>query len=57
MDSGIIVSNAGVLSDEPVFRRTLPSKSLTDYMEQARTLDEFFDDFSGVTRIEAPDGN
>lgn len=29
---------------------SLPFKSLTDYLEHGRTLDEFIDDFPGATR-------
>ncbi len=51
MSSSIIVSNPEILSGEPVFRGTrVPFKSLTDYLEHGRTLDEFLDDFPGVTR-------
>ena len=47
----IIVRNPEVLSGEPVFRGTrVPFKSLTDYLEHGRTLDEFLQDFPGVTR-------
>jgi uncharacterized protein (DUF433 family) len=47
----VIVCNPGVLSGEPVFRGTrVPFKSLTDYLEHGRTLDEFLEDFPGVTR-------
>lgn len=49
--SSIIVRNPEVLSGEPVFRGTrVPFKSLTDYLEHGRTLDEFLEDFPGVTR-------
>jgi uncharacterized protein (DUF433 family) len=49
--SNVIVCNSGILSGEPVFRGTrVPFKSLTDYLEHGRTLDEFLDDFPGVTR-------
>jgi uncharacterized protein (DUF433 family) len=49
--STIIVRNPEVLSGEPVFRGTrVPFKSLTDYLEHGRTLDEFLEDFPGVTR-------
>jgi uncharacterized protein (DUF433 family) len=49
--SNVIVSNPEVLSGEPIFRGTrVPFKSLTDYLEHGRTLDEFLDDFPGVTR-------
>jgi len=49
--STIIIRNPEVLSGEPVFRGTrVPFKSLTDYLEHGRTLDEFLDDFPSVTR-------
>jgi len=49
--SNIIISDPGILRGEPVFRGTrIPFKSLTDYPEHGRTLDEFLDDFPGVTR-------
>ncbi|HEX7285765.1 MAG TPA: DUF433 domain-containing protein [Candidatus Angelobacter sp.] len=51
MGSNIIVRDPAVLSGEPVFRGTrVPFKSLTDYLEHGRTLDEFLEDFPGVTR-------
>jgi len=49
--SPIIIRDPAVLSGEPVFRGTrVPFKSLTDYLEHGRTLDEFLEDFPGVTR-------
>jgi uncharacterized protein (DUF433 family) len=49
--SEIIVRDPSILSGEPVFRGTrVPFRSLTDYLEHGRTLDEFLDDFPGVTR-------
>jgi uncharacterized protein (DUF433 family) len=49
--SNIVVRNPEVLSGEPVFRGTrVPFKSLTDYLEHGWTLDEFLEDFPGVTR-------
>jgi uncharacterized protein (DUF433 family) len=52
--SSIIVSNPAILSGEPVFRGTrVPFKSLTDYLEHGRTLDEFLEDFPGVSRSDA----
>jgi uncharacterized protein (DUF433 family) len=54
MASNIIVRTPYVLSGEPVFRGTrVPFKSLTDYLEHGRTLDEFLEDFPGVTRAAA----
>jgi uncharacterized protein (DUF433 family) len=50
----VIVKNPAVLSGEPVFRGTrVPFKSLTDYLEHGRSLDEFLDDFPGVSRQDA----
>jgi uncharacterized protein (DUF433 family) len=52
--SNTIVRNPAILSGEPVFRGTrVPFKSLTDYLEHGHTLDEFLDDFPGVTRTAA----
>lgn len=49
--STVIVRDPAVLSGEPVFRGTrVPFKSLTDYLEHGHTLDEFLDDFPGVSR-------
>jgi uncharacterized protein (DUF433 family) len=47
----VIITNPRILSGEPVFRGTrVPFKSLTDYLEHGRTLDEFLEDFPGVSR-------
>jgi len=52
--SNTIVRDPAILSGEPVFRGTrVPFKSLTDYLEHGHTLDEFLDDFPGVTRAAA----
>jgi uncharacterized protein (DUF433 family) len=52
--SNTIVRDPAILSGEPFFRGTrVPFKSLTDYLEHGRTLEEFLDDFSGVTRTAA----
>jgi uncharacterized protein (DUF433 family) len=49
--ANIVVRDPAILSGEPVFRGTrVPFKSLTDYLEHGHTLDEFLDDFPGVTR-------
>jgi uncharacterized protein (DUF433 family) len=51
LDAQVIVRDPAILSGEPVFRGTrVPFKSLTDYLEHGRTLDEFLEDFPGVTR-------
>jgi len=48
--SNTIVRDPAILSGEPVFRGTrVPFKSLTDYLEHGHTLEEFLDDFPGVT--------
>jgi len=52
--SNTIVRDPAILSGEPVFRGTrVPFKSLTDYLEHGHTLEEFLDDFPGVTRAAA----
>ncbi|MCU1221082.1 MAG: hypothetical protein JWN42_2279 [Candidatus Angelobacter sp.] len=52
--SNIIVRDSAILSGEPVFRGTrVPFKSLTDYLEHGHSLDDFLDDFPGVTRAAA----
>jgi uncharacterized protein (DUF433 family) len=49
--SHTVVSDPAILSGEPVFRGTrVPFKSLIDYLEHGHTLDEFLEDFPGVTR-------
>jgi uncharacterized protein (DUF433 family) len=54
MATSVIVRNPGILSGEPIFRGTrVPFKSLTDYIEHGRTLNEFLEDFPSVTRAEA----
>jgi uncharacterized protein (DUF433 family) len=54
MATSVIVRNAAILSGEPIFRGTrVPFKSLTDYIEHGRTLNEFLEDFPSVTREEA----
>ena len=50
----IIVKNPAILSGEPVFRGTrVPFKSLTDYLEHGRSLNDFLEDFPGVSREDA----
>ena len=51
MSTSAIVRDPAILSGEPVFRGTrVPFKSLTDYLEHGRTMDDFLADFPGVTR-------
>lgn len=50
----VIATNPGILGGEPVFRGTrVPFKSLTDYLERGRRLNEFLEDFPGVSREDA----
>ncbi len=46
-----IVRDPAILSGEPVFHGTrVPFKSLTDYLEHGRSLNEFLEDFPSVSR-------
>jgi uncharacterized protein (DUF433 family) len=50
----VIIKNPAILSGEPVFRGTrVPFKSLTDYLEHDRSLNEFLEDFPSVCREDA----
>lgn len=50
----VIIRNSRILSGEPVFRGTrVPFKSLTDYLAHGRSLNEFLEDFPGVTPQDA----
>ena len=43
-----------ILSGTPVFVGTrVPAKTLFDYLQGGHTIDEFLDDFPGVTREQA----
>ena len=54
MDDRVIIRNPAILSGEPVFRGTrVPFKSLTDYLEHGRSLNDFLEDFPGVSREDA----
>ena len=54
MDDAVIIRNPAILSGEPVFRGTrVPFKSLTDYLEHGRSLNDFLEDFPGVSREDA----
>jgi len=47
----VIVQDPEVLSGEPVFRGTrVPFQALLDYLEGGDTLDEFLEQFPGVSR-------
>ena len=50
----VIHSDPEILGGTPVFIGTrVPVRTLLDYLEAGRTLDEFLDDFSSVTRKQA----
>jgi uncharacterized protein (DUF433 family) len=50
----VIHSDPEVLGGTPVFVGTrVPLKNLTDYLSAGHPLDEFLDDFPGVTREQA----
>jgi len=47
----VIVRDPEVMGGTPCFRGTrVPFKNLLDYLEGGETLDEFLEDFPGVTR-------
>jgi uncharacterized protein (DUF433 family) len=50
----IIHSDPGIMSGTPVFVGTrVPVKNLFDYIEAGDTLDEFLEDFPGVSKKQA----
>jgi uncharacterized protein (DUF433 family) len=50
----VIVQDPEVLSGKPVFRRTrVPFQALLDYLESGDTLDQFLDQFPGVSHATA----
>ena len=50
----VIVQNPEVLGGEPVFRGTrVPFQALLDYLEGGDTLDQFLEQFPGVSRKDA----
>jgi uncharacterized protein (DUF433 family) len=49
-----IISSPGRLGGEPVFKGTrVPVRSLFDHLRDGVSLDEFLQDFEGVTRPQA----
>jgi uncharacterized protein (DUF433 family) len=47
----VIVQDPEIHSGEPVFRGTrVPFQTLLDYLEGGETLDDFLEQFPGVTR-------
>ena len=50
----VIIQDPEILSGEPVFRGTrVPFQALLDYLEGGDTLDEFLEQYPGVTREQA----
>ena len=50
----VIIQDPEILSGEPVFRGTrVPFQTLLDYLEGGDTLDEFLEQYPGVTREQA----
>ena len=50
----VFIQDPEILSGEPVFRGTrVPFQTLLDYLEGGDTLDEFLEQYPGVTREQA----
>jgi uncharacterized protein (DUF433 family) len=50
----VIVQDPEILSGQPVFRGTrVPFQNLLEYLEAGDTLDDFLEQFPGVTREQA----
>jgi len=50
----VIIQDPDILSGEPVFRGTrVPFQALLDYLEGGDTLDDFLEQYPGVTREQA----
>ena len=50
----VIIQDPDILSGEPVFRGTrVPFQTLLDYLEGGDTLDEFLNQYPGVSREQA----
>lgn len=50
----VIVRDPDILSGQPVFRGTrVPFQALLDYLEGGDTLDEFLNQYPGVSRAKA----
>ena len=50
----VIVQDPEILSGEPVFRGTrVPFQTRLDYLEGGETLDEFLEQYPGVSREQA----
>jgi uncharacterized protein (DUF433 family) len=54
LPDSVIIQDPEIHSDEPVFRGTrVPFQTLLDYLEGGETLDEFLEQYPGVTRAQA----
>jgi uncharacterized protein (DUF433 family) len=50
----VIVQDPEIYSGEPVFRGTrVPFQTLLDYLEDGDTLDQFLEQYPGVSRCDA----
>jgi uncharacterized protein (DUF433 family) len=53
MNERVVVQDPEILSGTPVFAGTrVPVRNLLDYLEGGYTLDEFLEDFPGVTKAQ-----
>lgn len=53
LNESVVVQNPEILRGTPVFAGTrVPVRNLLDYVEGGYTLDEFLDDFPGVTKAQ-----
>jgi len=54
VSENVIIKDPNILGGEPVFRGTrVPFQTLLDYLEGGETLDEFLEQFPGVSRENA----
>jgi len=54
MDNNVVHSDVDILSGTPVFVGTrVPARSLSDYLADGHSLDEFLEDFPTVRREQA----
>ena len=54
VSNSVIVQDPEIHSGEPVFRTTrVPFQTLLDYLEGGETLDEFLEQYPGVSRENA----
>ena len=54
LSDSVIIQDPEIHSGEPVFRGTrVPFQTLLDYLEGGETLDEFLEQYPGVTRAQA----